>query len=168
MKPKSHLSTTERSFLETLENWLQSQAEILVLIRYSHAAGAKDFELFSSFAKLSERLHQLPPSTSVIAFRQPQLPLRGIVDRSFIERCLSSIPDSSEYLILETVSRKAGGFPSFHHTAGESHEELREDLADLVGSPVAVGLYPPFWDDIPDVVAGVVPYERGDLKIGVY
>src|SRR5437879_9813725 len=32
--------TTDPKFLDTLESWLRSQPEIMVLIRYSHSAGA--------------------------------------------------------------------------------------------------------------------------------
>jgi hypothetical protein len=66
-----------------------------VLIRYSHAAGSKSFELFHSFSTLREKLSQLPPSTSVIVFKEPQLPLRGMVDDNFIAQCLSFISDGT-------------------------------------------------------------------------
>jgi len=51
-------STTDKEFLKTLEDWLGSQSEIMILIRYSRAAGSKAFELFTSFARRKERLHQ--------------------------------------------------------------------------------------------------------------
>src|SRR5882757_9953771 len=98
----SYTSATDPKFPGTLESWLRSLPEILVLIRYSAAAGSKDFEFFSSFAALSNRIRQLPPSTSIIAFRQPQLPLRGVVDEAFIANCLSRVPDGSAFLVLET------------------------------------------------------------------
>src|SRR5689334_10954464 len=98
-------SATDPGFLGTLESWLSRLPEILVLIRYSAAAGSKDFEFFSSFGVLSNRIHQLPPRTSIIAFRQPQLPLRGVVDEGFIADCLSRVPDGSEFLVLEIAPR---------------------------------------------------------------
>jgi hypothetical protein len=72
-----YASAIDPKFVDMLESWLRGLPEIFVLIRYSAAAGNKDFEFFSSFETLSKRLRQLPPSTSIIAFRQPQLPLRG-------------------------------------------------------------------------------------------
>jgi hypothetical protein len=71
-----YVSSSDKSFLNTLQHWLTEQPEILVLIRYPRAAGSKSFEFFSTFDAVSERIHQLPSQTSVIAF-QPQLPLRG-------------------------------------------------------------------------------------------
>jgi hypothetical protein len=164
-----YASTTDPKFLGTLESWLRGLPEILVLIRYSAAAGNKDFEFFSSFGTLSNRIRQLPPSTSIIAFRQPQLPLRGLVDECFIASCLSVIPDGSELLVLEMTRRAYGDKSWVHWEAGESHAELREALEHSRGTPVAVGPYPPFWlEDSDDVVSAIVPDANGIVRIGIY
>jgi hypothetical protein len=164
----SYAPSTDKRFLATLDEWLRSQREILLLIRYSHAAGSKDFEFFSTFEALTERLRSLPPRTCVIAFRQPQLPFRGVVDESFITTCLSAIPDGSEYLVADTTRRTAGAASWFHHGAGESHAELREELESLRGHAVAAGLYPPWLEDTDDVISAVVPDEHGVVTTGVY
>jgi len=164
----SYTPTTAPEFLGTLESWLSSQHEILVLFRYSHAAGSRDFEFFSSFQSLSDRIRELPPLTSVIAFRQPQLPLRGVVDDAFISLCLSSIPDGSEYLVAETVRRVYGRRSWFHHDAGVSHAELRCDLEESRGTPVAAGLHPAWLEDTEDVISAFVPDEHGVVRSGIY
>jgi hypothetical protein len=161
-------STTDKEFLKTLKDWLDSQSEIMVLIRYSRAAGDKSFEFFTSFAALSERMHQLGPQTCITAFRRPQLPLRGVVDDAFIDACLRNIPDGSEFVVVETVRRTAGQYSWFHNAAGETQEELRESLEASRGSPVAVGEYPPWLEDSPDVISGYVPDEDGVARTGVY
>lgn len=161
-------STTDQQFLATLESWFVSQREILVLIRYSHAAGSKDFEFFSSCQSLVDRLRGLPPRTAIIAFRQPQLPLRGIVDDNFISRCLSFVPDGPEYLVVETVRRIYGSKSWFHDRSGVSHAELQKDLEGCRGAPVAVGLYPDWFEDNADVISAFVPDEHGVVKLGVY
>jgi hypothetical protein len=155
-------------FLGTLAAWLHSQPEVLLLIRHSHAAGARDFELFSSFQDLSDRIRLLPPRTSVIAFRQPQLPLRGVVDDGFIAKCVNSIPDGLEYLVVETTRRLYGRKSWFHHDAGVSHAELRDDLEESRGVGVAVGLYPPWLEDTDDVISAVVPNGHGVVSPGIY
>jgi hypothetical protein len=48
-------SAAGEEFLTTLESWLVCQAEVLVLIRYSRAAGKKDIEFYTSFVALQER-----------------------------------------------------------------------------------------------------------------
>jgi hypothetical protein len=162
-------SATDSRFLGTLESWLSSLPEMLVLIRYSAAAGNKDFEFLSSFETLSNRIRQLPPSTSVSAFRQPQLPLRGLVDEGFIASCLSVIRDGSEFLVLEMTRRAYGEKSWVHWEAGESHAELREALEHSRGTPVAVGPYPRFWlDDSDDIVSAIVPDANGLVRIGIY
>ncbi|MGL9621434.1 hypothetical protein QRQ56_25795 [Bradyrhizobium sp. U531] len=156
------IATTDSAFLSALENWLRSRPEILVMIRYSGAAGRKEFEFFSSYESLARRLNQLPPSTSIIAFREPQLPLRGLADADFTSTCLSSLSDNSEFLVVETRGRDSCW------AAGETHSELRNELQDLTGRPVAVGPYPPWLIDSDEVISAVVPDEDGVVKRGLY
>jgi hypothetical protein len=165
---KKGISTADKEFLRTLELWLQEQSDLLVLIRYSAAAGSRDYELFSSFPKLCERLGALTPRTSVIVFRKPQLNLRGVVDENFIELCLRSIPEGAEYLMVETVKRIYGKASWFHDSFGMSHAELREDLEDSTGVPVAVGLYPDWLEVSDDLISAIVPDENGDVVPGIY
>ena len=160
--------TSNLKFLGTLESWLKSRSEILLLIRYSHAAGARDFEFFTSFQNLVDRIQELPPLANIIAFRQPQLPLRGVVDDEFISKCLEFIPEGSEYLTVETVRRVYGTRSWFHDDSGVSHAELRDDLEESRGVPVAVGLYPAWLKDSEDVISAVVPDEHGVARSGIY
>jgi len=102
------------------------------MIRYSGAAGRKEFGFFSSYESLAGRLKQLPPRTSIIAFREPQLPLRGLADADFISTCLSSLSDNSEFLVVETRGRDA------YWAAGETQTELRNELQELTGRPVVL------------------------------
>jgi hypothetical protein len=161
-------SVTDRKFLSTLEDWFRNRTEILVLFRFSYAAGRREFEFFSSLQSFCERIGQLPPLTNVIAFRQPQLPIRGVVDDRFIDQCLNRIPEGSEYLIVEMVRRVAGRSTWFHHGAGASHAELRDDLEESRGAQVAVGIHPPWLRDTEEVISAVVPDEHGVAKSGIY
>ena len=161
-------SAAGEEFLKTVEDWLRSQGEVLILICYSRAAGAKEFEFYTSFAALQKTLHKLQAETCVKVFRNPQLPLRGIVDDEFIGKCLDSVPDGSEYAVVETVSTRMGQYSSFNYSAGVSHDALRESLESSRGKPVAVGEYPPWLEDSPDVISGYVPAEDGKVRQGVY
>ena len=161
-------SATGATFLETLQEWLRSQTEILVLIRYSRAAGNQSFEFFTSFALVEERVRQLAPETNSIVFRKPQLTIRGIVDDEFIGSCLHSIADGTEFLVVETARTTAGRASWFHDEAGESHNELREALEDSRRSHVAVGEYPNWLEDGPDVISCYIPDRDGILRSGAY
>lgn len=165
---KRYTSTNDQEFLGKFESYFGSQHEILAMIRYSHAGGARSFEFFSSFQSLTDRIRGLQPLTSIIIFRQPQLSLRGIVNDDFMSRCMSFIPEGSEYLVVETVRGVYGSRSWFHDGSGVSHAELRDDLEECRGSPVAVGLYPPWLKDTADVISAFVPDEHGVVKSGVY
>jgi hypothetical protein len=162
------VSTSDPIFLDTLKAWLQAEGEILLLSRFAYAAGNREFEFFCDFPSLEERLNQLPKSTSVIAFRQRQLPIRGIVDDSFIERCLKEIPESADYALTETVKRVYGKRSWFHHGGGRSHADLREDLEESRGTPVAVGVETPWFNDTENVISAYVPDQNGCVKVGSY
>lgn len=164
----SYGPTTDKKFLGTLESWFQSQPEILVLIRIRCGAGARDYEFYTSFDALLKRIHELSPGTCIIAFKQPQLPLRGIVDDEFIAKCLSTIPDGAEYLMVETVQRVAGRMSWFHYGSDSTHAGLRDDLKDSRGVPVAVGLHPPWLHDTENVISAVVPDADGVVRAGPY
>jgi len=164
----SYAPTTDPKFLGTLERWFQSQPEILVLIRVRCGGGAKDFELFSTFVALLQRIHELSPGTCITAFKQPQLPLRGVVDDEFVAKCLSSIPDGSEYLMVETVRTVAGRMSWFHYGSDVTHAGLRDDLEESRGVSVAVGLYPPALAETDDVIHAVIPDEDGVVRAGPY
>jgi hypothetical protein len=161
-------STTDKEFLGTVNDWLESQREVLVLIRYSRAGGEKSFEFFTSFERLRERLGKLKPETSVTVFRERQLPLRGCVEDEFIGKCLNSVQAGSEFVVAGTARRTYGSQSWFHHEEGESHEELREVLEGLRGEPVAVGEYPPWLEDSLNVISSYVPAPDGSVRAGVY
>lgn len=161
-------SAAGEEFLKTLEIWLERQSEVLILIRYSRAAGNKNFEFHRSLASLLERLHELPPETCVTVFRTPQLQLRGVVDDEFISKCLSSLPVGSEYVVVDPAPSMFGRCSSSDFSAGVSHHELREDLEGRKGKPVAFGQYPRWQEDTSDVISGYVPAPNGELRRGVY
>ena len=164
----NYASTSDSTFLATLSDWLKTQNEILVLFRYSHAAGAKDFQFFNSINSIIERFSELPSQTSVIAFRDPQLPIRGEVSESLSEACLAHISDGTEFLLLETTKTQYGSKSWFHWTAGNSHSELQEELSSSVGRSIAFGQYPPWLEDNENVISALVPDKNGFIQLGVY
>lgn len=162
------ISTNDELFLTTVERWIQSQGEIFATIRYSRAAGSKSFEFFTSFHSFSDRIRNLPEQTSVIVFRERQLPLRGVVGDDFINKCLSTIPDGTEFLIVETTKQTAGRHSWFHAEAGETHAELKDALEESRNQSVAAGPHPAWWNDSPDVLVALVPDQYRSLTPGIY
>jgi len=164
----SYPPTTDKTFLGTLEAWFRTQPEILVLIRVRCGAGSKDFELFCSFEALLSRIYELRAGTCVTVFKQPQLPIRGVVDEAFIDKCLSNIPEGAEYLMVETVKTFAGKASWFHYGSDVTLAGLRDDLQESRGRPVAVGIYPPVLEQNDDIIDAVVPDADGIVRAGPY
>jgi len=109
----------------------------------------------------------LKAETSVTAFREPQLPLRGDVDDEFIGKCLSFVSAGSEFLVLENDPRMATQ-QWLYNQAGESPDDLRQVLEALRGRLVAVGAYRQWRKNSPDVISAYVPEQDGSVKAGVY
>jgi hypothetical protein len=167
MHYSDYTPTTAQEVLTTLERWFRKRPEILVRSR-GQASGSEEFEFFSSFGALAERMRSARPYTWFTVFEQPQLPLRGVVDDDFIARCLSSVPDGSEYLFTETVLTVAGTRSWYHNQSGESHAMLRDDLEDSRGRQVAFGFYPPCLEERVDVIHAFTPDAEGVVTAGPY
>jgi hypothetical protein len=95
------ISTDDPDFLMRAERRNRERGEILALFRYSGAAGSKDFFLFDSSETFLTAVRRAPSQTSVIAFRQRQLPIRGSVDDDLIRAAREQIADDGEFLILD-------------------------------------------------------------------
>lgn len=160
-------STDSPAFLESVKTWLAENGEVLVLVRFSHAAGNQVFEFFTSFPAFEERIAQLRPMTCITVFREKQLPLRGSIDETFVEAALALVPDGKEYLIAGLDRIHCGPASWIPEWAGETHTEMREHLEDNRGARVAFGIYPPWLED-DGVVSAVVPQDDGTVVCGVY
>lgn len=166
--PMKHTSSLDRQFRDTISQWIGESSEVLALFRYSHAAGSRDFVFFTGADDFREKLEKLPSRTSVIVFREPQLPLRGVVNEELTETAMRLIPEDQEYLILCLEYTQYGKRGWFHWDAGDTHEDLMSDLRYVAGRLVAVGLYPPWLEDNENVISAIVPDTNGVVQVGVY
>jgi hypothetical protein len=170
--PAPDLSTRDDRFWEVADAWLLQGGEILVMLRYSRAAGSRDWYFARDSEWLRSLIGPLPAETSVILFRQSHLPLRGTAGKELAESAEALLPDGVEFLVVQLE-------PHRHHSpthsmewtvsqAGESHAELREAIDDLSGHAVAIGQHPPFWQDNEDILEAIVPFADGSVKRGIY
>ena len=162
------ISTASPQFLASVEDWFRSRLEILVVIRYSYAAGNRDIQFFTSFETFRKRLGELPAKTSITLLRDWQLPLRGIVDDAFIEICMATIADGTEYVVAETSHRTAGKRSWLHNDSGTSLLELRDSLEESRGVHVCVGEYPTWFTDTEAILTAYIPEQDGAIKPGAY
>ena len=166
----SYQSTASPAFLSAVERWIRETDEVLVLIRFSHAAGDRSWEFFSSLSSFQERLAGLPPRTCVIVFREHALALRGVVDEAFIARALSAFQAGAGWILVSLEPITAGRASWFHHTSINTREELEEELGSefCVGRRVAVGREPDWLEDRDGLTAAVVPRPDGTVETGTY
>lgn len=166
-------SVKDSSFLANAAKLINSEGEALLLFRYRAAAGSRDFMFINEMKLLETKLKELPAHTHVVLYGGHQLPVRGQVNDSFIQRVLGAIPNGSEYLVLcleKTIYdyRPHHYWESFKDSAGESHAELIESLEDFRGRLVAVGLWPPWPDESELSFEAYVPDESGLIVPGPY
>jgi hypothetical protein len=164
----THLASTDPIFLCTLESWCAGQSEVLALIRFRRGGGSREYRLFSSYSALLEMIHGAPAGACITVFRNPNLPLRGVVDEEFIKKCLAGMPDGAEYVMFETVQTVAGKGSWYHYGSGQSHAELKDDLEQSLGLPVVLGYHPSMSADPTEAVDGVVPDADGAVRAGPY
>jgi len=161
-------SATDAAFFDTVAGWIAGRGEVLVLIRYSHKAGSKDYEFFQSVDAFRDRLRHLSPRDCVTVFGRRQVPLRGRIDDDFIRRAEALVPEGTEFLIVGLEPVQYGNLTWYRYTAGETHAELRESLAEMRGELVAVGPYPPWLENVDDVISALIPNDDGSVSPGVY
>lgn len=131
-------------FLASVDNWIEQNKEVFVVMRYLRAAGAKDYALITNSNDFRKLIDICPEGTDIIVFRDPQLPLRGVVDTNFIENAKALIPDGDEYLYIRTEPEQ--DIRCFGEM-GDLHISLDEDLGEEVGGSVAIGVCPSFIAD---------------------
>lgn len=132
-------------FLARVRDWIANQGEVLVVLRYLRAGGAKEFSLCQSMADFEQLIAGLPIGTDIEAFRDRQLPLRGIVDDDFISQASTLVGDGAEYLFA-TLATRVGSIISKNDRLGDSHADLRADLEDFRDQAVAFGPVPIYWE----------------------
>ena len=130
-------------YIETVTKWIQSSGDVFIVMRYLRAAGAKDYAFARTADDFRQLLDVLPVGTDVIVFRDPQLPLRGVVDDDFLVAAQSLIPDGDAYLFVRMDPLSTGDIRAFGEMGG-SHAELNDDLQYHPGKEVAIGPCPRF------------------------
>lgn len=132
-------------FLNIVTRWLNASPELFAVLRYL-GSGSKDYAFIRDVDEFMRLIAACPDGTDVIVFRDHQLPLRGGVTAELITQTQALVPDGEEYLWVSTVPESSGGDIRLCGGSGDRHEELIEELRDLLGDSVAVGPCPPFFE----------------------
>ena len=161
-------STTDLAFEHEAQAVLSELGEIACIIRFSHSAGNRSFEFFRDLGSFRRRLRVFPSSTSVIVFRDRQLPLRGVVDDEFVATAKNTVR-GKHWTITRTSLITMGSQSWYHHIDGDTIQELEEELRGSFcwGHPVAVGEEPD-WLSRERTIEAIVPNSDGAVRRGIY
>ena len=132
-----------RAFLSQVFRWIDLSGEVLVILRYLHCAGSKDYALIRSWKGFEELVDICPEGTDIIVFRDAQLPMRGKADLDFVRRCMETLKRGEEYLIVN-LSPLRPCDPRLHGVS-DYLVTLEEALMEFMGCEVAVGVCPDFF-----------------------
>lgn len=143
---------TKEEFQTTLQSWLQENGEVLISIFLHHSGSGETLYILKSAAQ-AENLSEFATSlaerygdgkATITAFRSGYFPLRGSVNKPFIEKIQAAWKGERWYSIasLEDI------FPEPLCTlgSGDTREELESNLAEIMldwqGHIVGFGEHP--------------------------
>src|SRR5262249_16547701 len=132
-----------------LYDWLTEVGELFVRLEYPHSASAGDDFLARSLADLRDLVsRQTRCELEIFIFRAIIFPIRGCDHSALLQRALQDIPQGEYYQIVALP-------PHLHESkylqphqceclaAGQGHDELRSDIANLEPErEIAIGVHP--------------------------
>lgn len=161
-------SSQDPMYRAKVRSWIETEGEILLLIRFPNMGGAKSWEFMTTFEQYEQRITQLQPRTSIIVFRNHPLPLRGVADAQFIEHALAMMHSGNEYVLVGLDLIERYGFTEYPTFYIDTQAELRESLADSFGQRMAFGPYPDWLQDGEFVISAYIPDVDGTIHGAAY
>jgi hypothetical protein len=132
------LPTEQRA---ALESWLAEAGELYVCLYSEHGDGSVTAFFCRAVNEIEELLaKQEWPELTVTIFRGIQYPLRGVVNEALLAEALQKIPQGQWFQIASMDHY----YPSecVWYGSGNSHVELKQDLSEVAGLRVGIGLDP--------------------------
>ena len=159
-------SIDDPHFRHLVESWIETHDDVLVVIRYSHAGGIRDYVVLTSVDTFHALRTQLPPRAEVIVFRDQPLPLRGVADPTLLQDLLDLISDTDEWLVVRLTAMDPHTITALE---GETHAAARHDVPAFFGFLVRAGRMP-LWHqaDHDGMISARVPLPDGTLAPGVF
>lgn len=164
------MSATSKEFRRIVRRWLQSNDELVTLVRLNRSAGMKRWYLVRSLEDLDTVVSRSGPTDCLTVFADPHLPLRGVSGNAeVLEAVWTSFARSPDFLLGEVRA----GDPELidaEDFAPQDHVDVRRWLDEHLDVVVAGGPWPPFLDPDPEVAYdALVPNLDGSLSFdGAY
>lgn len=126
--------------LALVSDWLAKTGELYVDIYLPHSGGGSDEFFIRSMEQLKALIaKQTHPEIDITVFRLVQYPLRGIANEDLLEKALEEITDGVWFNIIYMDANSYPGQLSYGGS-GDSHSELSQQITELFGTYVAVGV----------------------------
>lgn len=137
------ISVYDESVVAKVKEWIAASNELFIELYQPHSGGGGTWYLVSSFANFNEMVVKARSGAVLFILRQPQFPIRGVVDNALIKRALDEIQDGEWYTVAELGFYPA---PLPFLGNGNTHVELEGDLEECRGMSVCLGRDP----DLPE------------------
>jgi hypothetical protein len=125
------------AFVDRVADWIATDGEVLVVIRWVAGGGHRDFALCRSRADFERLIEIACDGTELIA-------IRGPVTEHLIAHVLESVPEESDYLVM-SVATKPDSPMAARVSEGDTHADLEDTLRAWMGIEIAAGICPNFW-----------------------
>jgi hypothetical protein len=144
---KEHLGAFGAHDLALLGDWLNDTGELYIDVYWPHSGGSGVEYVVRSLPDLKRVVSNHAGQELILTIlREKCYPLRGLVNDDLIAQAMQLIQDGSYYEILDwgKLLDVDKPFPGVGTTLedGNTHDELQEHLAGLIGREVAVGTNP--------------------------
>jgi len=160
--------------LAMLHDWLQETGELYIDLSHPHNGGSHSSAHFvRSLPDLKTIVaSETDPEVDISIFRARQYPFRGVADEGLLAKVMEQIPDGQWFHILPAEADPLA--PCAAIGWGDSHEELREEFAQLAGRNIRIGQNPfdlPPYDQFdrffnsPDEVLVVHSWQRPEPRV---
>lgn len=130
-----------------LHDWLEELGELFVRMEYPHSGGAGNDYLVRSLEELRDLISRQPyGEIEINIFQAIIFPIRGNDYSALLQRALQEIPEGHYYQIVALPPHTRdckNPYECETLAAGQGHDELRKDIANLeLGREIAIGVHP--------------------------
>lgn len=161
----------DECLVSALDEALSRQPDVAVVHRVAYGAGGRYWYLLTAGSQWQSVLHRVKRADSVAVFLTPEFAIRGLIDDSFVTRCVT-VHDSlsrAEGELLAAIRLPADPLLVDDASFWRDPAGLREWLEEHRGQLAVAGRYPDLWHPSDErLIVGYVPDPDGAIRPGAY
>lgn len=169
---KLMISTDNPDFIEKVESKLRQGEAIVILLRYSHQGGNREYFLVKSIDEFHQVLQKAHRRDALSVFFSPAFPLQGKVTEELKEKMVDLldkiIQDKEEAIIVIRLDIDRFTLGIDNMKVFSKPNQIKEWCNKYPGVPIIIGLLA-FWeDDSESMVTAYVQDLDGKIHSGAY